>query len=57
MTSRNSKMVRIHNDLSQYLKEIARRNNMSVVNASKDIIRAVKGKKIKEEKIIRELKF
>ena len=57
MAKRNSKPVRIDLELDNVLREMKEKNDMSFVQASREVAKIIKKMKADKEKVRREIKF
>jgi len=57
MVKRNSRPARIDSELDEVLREIGTKNEISFVQASKEVARIIKKMKADKEKVRREIKF
>lgn len=57
MAKRNSKPVRIDLELDAALRDIKEKNDMSFIQASREVARILKKMKADKEKVRREIKF
>jgi len=57
MAKRNSKPVRIDLALDEALREIKEKNDMSFIQASREVAKILKKMKLNKEKVRREIKF
>lgn len=57
MAKRNSKPVRIDLELDVVLREIKEKNEISFIQASREVAKVLREMKLNKEKIRREIKF
>ena len=60
LTINSSGLMRVHNDLSKLAKQIAKKNNQSIVEATKQIAKTMKVKEFRvsrKNRILEELKL
>jgi len=57
MAKRNSKPVRIDLELDKVLNEVKEKNDITFVQASREVAKIIKAMKLNKEKIRREIRF
>jgi len=57
MAKKNTRSVRIDVELELEIKDIAKKNELSFSRASKEAAKIIKGNKIKQNRILTEIKF
>jgi len=57
MVKKNSRPARIDSELDDVLREMKEKNEISFVQASKEVARIIKKMKADKEKVRREIKF
>ena len=56
MTEKNGKLMRISDELAEQIREVAKKNNMKLIQASREISMISKVK-AQNRKILKEIKF